>query len=79
MSPPDVGTFTLTSPTLDTYTPPAIATTTSIAIALSSSTIRVIRVIFATPPQTSYLSYALVEDSNQTIILSTYDPVGLPP
>ena len=74
-NPPDAGTFTLTSPTLGTYTPPATAAASSTTIALSSSTIRV---IFASPPQISDLSYALVEDRNKTIILSTYDPVGLP-
>ena len=74
-SPPDVGAFALTSPTLGTYTPPTTAITTSTSIALSSSTIRV---IFASPPHTSDQSYALVEDRNKTIILSTYDPVGLP-
>ena len=74
-SSPNVGTFTVTSPTVGTYTPPATATTTSTTISLSSSTIRV---IFASPPKTSDVSYALVEDRNKTIILSTYDPVGLP-
>jgi len=74
-SPPDVGTFTLTSPTLGTYTPPATATAISTTITLSSSTIRV---IFASPPQTSDLAYAIVEDRNKTIVLLTYDPVGLP-
>ena len=74
-NPPEAGTFTLTSPTLGTYTPPATAAASSTTIVLSSSTTRV---IFASPPQTSDLSYSLVEDRNKTIILSTYDPVGLP-
>ena len=74
-SPPNAGAFTLTSPTLGTYTPPATAAASSTTITLSSSTIRV---IFAPFPQTADLSYALVEDRNKTIVLSTYDPAGLP-